>query len=283
MNEATTTDPFQRILVGVDASAGSLSALEAAAGLAAELHSELIGLFVEDDDLLSLAGLPFSQEVTLTGSVRSLDPAQIEQEMKHRATAARRALQRVAEQRRLRWNFQVVRGRVTRELSAAADRMDLLCVGPCARPATRRGSRGETARLVSQARGAVLYLERHAEARSKPVMALLNGGAYDRDAAEICNRVAGARGGDVVLVIRAEDEKQAGQILDMARQRLGSVRSVKVSTVVPPDRQAILRLVRSAETGLLVTAADADLATEEGLGAVIEAADCPVLVLGSRE
>ena len=283
MNEAGKDDPFQRILVGVDASAGSFSALEAAAALAAELHSELIGLFVEDDDLLSLAGLPFSQEVTMSGSVRSLDPTQIEQEMKRRATAARRALRSVAEQRRLRWNFQVVRGRVTRELTAAAHSMDLLCVGPCARPATRRGGRGETARLVSQARGAVLYLERHAESRSKPVMALLNGGAYDRDAVEICNRVAGARGSDVALVIQAEDESQAGEILDMARQRLGNARNVTVRTIVPPDRQAILRLVGAAETGLLVTAADADLATEEGLNAVIETADCPVLVLGSRE
>ena len=283
MNEARTTDPFQRILVGVDASAGSLSALETAAGLAAELHSELIGLFVEDDDLLSLASLPFSQEVTLTGSVRSLDPAQIEQEMKRRAIAARRALQAAAEQRRLRWNFQVVRGRVARELSAAADRMDLLCVGPCARPATRRGGRGETARLVSQARGAVLYLERHAGTRSKPVMALLNGGAYDADAVEICNRVAAARGSEVALVIQAEDKKQAGDILEMARQRLTNAPTVNVSTVVPPDRQAILRLVGSAETGLLITAADAELATEKGLSAVIEAADCPVLILGSRE
>lgn len=283
MSEAKTTDLFRRILVGVDASAGNLAALEAAANLAAELRSELTGLFVEDADLIALAGLPFAQEVTFGGSVRSLDSAEIEREMKRRAIAAQRAFRTVAEQRRLRWEFRTVRGKVIRELTAASDRLDLLCVGPCARPATRRGGRGETTRLISQARGAVLYLDRYARTQSKSVMALLNGGAHDRDAIEICGRVAAARGGDIALVIQAEDEGQASEILEIARRQLGAGRVPTVHTIVPPNRRAILNLIRSTETGLLITAADADLATEQGLSAVIEAADCPVLVLRPAE
>ena len=49
-----------RILVALDASASGRAALAGAAALAAELQAELLGLFVEDANLLRLASLPFS-------------------------------------------------------------------------------------------------------------------------------------------------------------------------------------------------------------------------------
>jgi hypothetical protein len=49
---------IHRILVALDASVRSLAALEAAAELAAEWHAELLGLFVEDVELLRLAATP---------------------------------------------------------------------------------------------------------------------------------------------------------------------------------------------------------------------------------
>ena len=54
---------LRRIVVGLDAGPRDRAALEAAAQLAARMQAELVGLFVEDIDLLHLAGLPFAREV----------------------------------------------------------------------------------------------------------------------------------------------------------------------------------------------------------------------------
>ena len=59
MSEDTPQKPqMRRILVAVDASPHSLAALDAALRLAADLEAEIIGLFVEDINLLRLAGMP---------------------------------------------------------------------------------------------------------------------------------------------------------------------------------------------------------------------------------
>ena len=57
---ATPDEPAkERIVVAVDASAASLLALELAADLAAALGTRLAGLYVEEEELLHVAGLPF--------------------------------------------------------------------------------------------------------------------------------------------------------------------------------------------------------------------------------
>ena len=70
--------PFEarRILVAIDASAASLDALAAATALASRLGAALEGLFVEDEDLLRLAALPFTDLVrTPSGARERFDSA----------------------------------------------------------------------------------------------------------------------------------------------------------------------------------------------------------------
>ena len=61
MNESEPKFAIRRILIALDASTHSLAALDAAAEMAANMQAELIGLFVEDENLLHLsykAGIP---------------------------------------------------------------------------------------------------------------------------------------------------------------------------------------------------------------------------------
>ncbi len=176
MNGTDDFDRFRRILVALDASASSLAALEVAAGLAACLRSELAGLFVEDDDLMNLAELPFAREFSLPGgTARPLDPARMKQELEQQAAAARRALQAEAQRRRLSWDFRVVRGRVENELRAAAAAADLICVGQGMRPMTRRARLGGTARRAAVGDTAVLFVDRSTVGAPGPIMVIDDG------------------------------------------------------------------------------------------------------------
>ena len=88
MNGIPTPGGFRRILVALDASRESDAALAAAAELAQQLDAELMGLFIEDIDLLNLAALPFSREVAvLSLSGRGLDPERVARELRSKAAA----------------------------------------------------------------------------------------------------------------------------------------------------------------------------------------------------
>jgi nucleotide-binding universal stress UspA family protein len=158
--------PFvaRRILVAIDASAASLDALAAAAALAVRLGSELRGLFVEDEDLLRLAALPFADIVRSPGGERErIDPASAEVALRAIGSRARDAFERVASRQGVTWTFQVSRGRVVREVLAAAASADLVVLGAAGHGRPMRGAVGETARAAAaRAPAPVLLLARGA-------------------------------------------------------------------------------------------------------------------------
>ncbi len=159
-------EPFwaRRILVAIDASAASLDAVAAAASLAARLGSELAGLFVEDEDLLRLAALPFGDIVRSPGGeVERLDRASVETVLRTLASHAREALERAASSHRVAYSFRVTRGRVVREVLAAAAAADLVILGAAGHGRPARGAIGDTARAAAaRAAASVLLLARGA-------------------------------------------------------------------------------------------------------------------------
>ena len=73
---------INRILVTLDSSTRARAALKVAVQLATSMHAEIQGLFVEDEDLIRLAALPFACEVDFTSAApRRLIAANMEREL----------------------------------------------------------------------------------------------------------------------------------------------------------------------------------------------------------
>lgn len=117
--------------------------LEATAQLAQRVDAELLGLFVEDADLLRFAELPFALEIGHASAQRRRpDPAALQREMRELAAAAERALADIAARMPVRWSFRVTRGYAATELLAAAaeaarEDLRLLLLGDGDSPVTR--------------------------------------------------------------------------------------------------------------------------------------------------
>lgn len=152
----------ERILVALDGSEHSLAALVGATDLAARLHAEVHGLFVEDAELLRLSSLPFARELRLpTGTLRALSSGTLEAELGALASRARRALLTLSDRLHVQASFRVQRGHVAREVLAAARESDLLLLGWASRPLSQRVRLGSVARAaLEQATGPVLLCRR---------------------------------------------------------------------------------------------------------------------------
>ncbi len=176
MSEEVRELVIRRILVGLDASRHSLAALEAAVDLAARMEAELVGLFVEDINLLRLAELPFAREVGgFSATRRRLDSRQMERQLQVQAERARRALEAYARRVQVHWSFRVTRGGVALELLSAATEADLVILGRAGHFASGTGRLGSTARgVVAGATCPALVITQGRQLRL-PVLAVFDG------------------------------------------------------------------------------------------------------------
>ncbi len=145
MNE-THQASVRRILVAIDTSPFGSAALDAAAMLATELRAELHGLFIEDINLLRLAGLPFASEIDCSSGIcRPLDINAMERALRTKAEGVRQAIATTAQRTSLHWSFRVYRGNVAQTVLAESLEADLLLIGrerPSPETSPSRAQRG---------------------------------------------------------------------------------------------------------------------------------------------
>jgi hypothetical protein len=161
----------QRIVVALDARTRPED-LQAAAALAGGVGAELLGLFIEDLDLLRFAALPIAHEIGHASAVRrKLDLESLERALRAHAGEVARALERTARSVAVPWSFRVARGVAAGELLGAAmqaaaaslaEGIRLLLPGDGESPASR-WAEAARATLAAQEAALRLRIERFAD------------------------------------------------------------------------------------------------------------------------
>lgn len=278
---------IKRILVALDTSSHSLAAMQAAVQLAAHLKAELLGVFVEDIDLLRLAGLPFAQEIHYpSGATRQMESQRLEQDLRGQAAQARRALAEAAEQARLSWSFRVVRGQVTAELLTAAAEVDLLSLGVASRPLSRRIRLGSTARTVATSAPGFVLLLQHGERIDLPVLVTYDGSAAAKRALMMAVRLVETIKGSrppalTVLIVNHVQIPEKAQQLEREAESLLQSYNLQADYRSLPNAN-ILGLVQTVQTlrgGLLVLGGESQLVQAETIQTLLDQLGCPVLLV----
>lgn len=260
MNARGREVAFRRILVGLDASAPSLAALEAAAGVAAIWQAELQGLFVEDINLLQLAALPFTREVGFPSAIqRTIEPQDIERRLRAPARLSEQALARVAGRFNLRWSFRTERGQIVTQLLEVARGVDLIVLGMRGRQVAGRMPRGAIGQALMSAATQSLLLMPEGVGIEPPLLVIYDGSLSSRQALTVALRQA--QDGLIVLIAAgtAEQAERVREAADLVRDRgvAADYRSVG------PDPADQLRALRAEPDGTLILGADQPLARAE--------------------
>jgi nucleotide-binding universal stress UspA family protein len=281
MNDRELEPTIRRILVALDASLHSRAALEAAFELAEALNAEIVGIFVEDVNLLRLAELPFAREVGYpSGTDRPLDSLSMERELRIQAEQARQTLAGLAVRRQVRWSFRVVRGRVAAELLTAAQEADLLALGRASWASTRLVPLGATARMVvAQASGPVLLLQ-HGHAICQPVQLVYDGSPAARRALSTAAQLAVLAGGTLNVMVVTDVPESARRLQEELDARL-QAQQVKgrYRHLLKPTAEELAQALRMTGGGTLIISADNPLLQGEGLPTLLDAMDCSVVLV----
>jgi len=111
--------------------------------VASQLHLEMVGVYVEDEDLVRLAQLPFAREVGFQGGTpRSIDAETMRKQLRAHAALSRRDMESRARQHKVPASFVLRRGAVTTEILSVCANADCLVIGrsTSARSAGRLGA-----------------------------------------------------------------------------------------------------------------------------------------------
>jgi nucleotide-binding universal stress UspA family protein len=270
---------IRRILVGLDASPHSIAALQAACELAARFRAELLGLFVEDIDLLRASELPFTREVRFfSGARHRLDTQQVERQLRAQAARARRALTASAGRAQVHSSFRVTRGTIASELLEAALDMDLVILGKSGWSPIGRRRLGSTARaLLSGAPRLALILEEGARLRP-PVAVIYDGSPLAEKALTTAAALARPQDRHLIVLLLAEGRQAAeelqGQAAEWLKKRglLASYRSLTRWSV-----PRLAQVVNVERAGTLVMPASSALLKDEALLELLDEIETPVL------
>ena len=271
----------RRIVVAFESLSAAAAALEEAAGLAARLHAELEGVFVQDINLVRLAGLPVGREIQLlTGRVRDFTADALETETRAQEFAARRAVAAAAARARVAYAFRTTCGQVDVEVLNAADSGDLLILGsgdrlPWGSPRLDRTARAAAARAPRS----VLISRPGTRAAGVPLVCY-DGSAGSRRALEAGLRVFGAHEGRLAVLVLVDDGADAEGLRRQVEARLAPLGvAPRFLYGARPRAPEVCQLASESGAGVLVMAADCPALDQPRRDEVLESVACPVLLV----
>jgi nucleotide-binding universal stress UspA family protein len=277
MNGDEGAEKITRILVAVDASPLSFAALEAAAELAASLHAELLGLYIEDINLLRAADSPFAREVGhFSGSIRDLDSQRLQRQLRSQAKRVRRRLSQLAERSHIRWSFRVTRGAIDAELLSAASDVDLVILGRAGWSGKRQ--LGSTAQAVASSAPAPTLLHAPRTA-SKPAILVVYDGSQvaQRALTTAANLILGQEGFLSVAIIATDHEEARRLQIEAAIWLRSRDLQARYRWLFEVDEEMVKKLMSVEGECTLVL--PASMLAAEDLVNLLHGLNCPVIVV----
>lgn len=224
----------KRILVAIDSSSTAAALLRPAALLAQGFGARVSGIFVEDINLLHLAGLPFARELTWSTAVElRLDYQRMERVLRGCSVHVCQAVVDVA--REIELPMQVVRGQVAQELLRTAEDVDLIILGKCGAGWGRQI--GSVARRVLHEAQSSVLLVAYSPRTYKAVMAIFTGHDEDKHTLSAAAQAARLLDKSLLVLIPAANSEDYHRLLDSCRKLLGHG-SLSVTYQVIPGVEA---------------------------------------------
>lgn len=212
--------------------------------------AEIVGIFVEDEDLLRAARLPFAREYGVwEPRGRPFDSGEMERRLRARGAALRREMEREAARTRLTWSFRVARGSVSAEVVAAGEQADVIFVGRTQQAHARR--LGSTARAVLAHSRRTVFCVRHRPASGRTVVAAYDGSDASGRALRTAADLAGPGPDGVVVLVPAGADVAA--LTSKALERLGDLgKFARILRIEAPTFAALVETAASLDARAVV-------------------------------
>ncbi len=288
---------IRRILVALDASPHSLAALEAAIDLAIRFKAELLGLYVEDMNVLRLAELPFTRELDfLSARTRRMRTREVERQLRVQVRRVREIFSGVTRRAHVRATFRVARGAVISEVVTAASDADVLILGKIGRSLTSARRLGSTTRTVLSEGPALTLILQDGVRLEMPVCVAYDGSPLARKALRVSITLRSQRREPLIVFLiadeeSAEDSTRASSMSKLHAQMDALIQDLIQEQGVEVDYRprsatsvsSLIHNIQEKQVGILVLPSRIAMFSRQNgenfLQTLLEALDIPVLLV----
>jgi hypothetical protein len=273
---------IRRLLLALDSTCTDDECLTIAVELAARLEVDLAGLFVEDINVLRSASLPFVRQVSpLTASPHPFDLADTERELKGFAARLERHLSSAADQRRVKWSFQVVRGIASREVAQAALESDLVAIAETAPRSLAYSSTSRTVREAVREAGRTVLLLRPGVKVEGPIVLIYDGSPASDEAMDVALKLLVGIDAALEVFLVRESAERAAKLTQLLRERAaGHGTPIRIHRFSTGDFSLVRRALFGMNAGFLIIPASPDTGlTARNIDDITQGLPCPVLFL----
>lgn len=284
MSDETPTFTFSRVMVELGISEEEDSAIETAGALAAAMRAEIFGLFIEEESLLDLSGLPFASAFLPGGSrPQALDPELMRRMFERRARAGRKALSTYAEAAKIAWSFDTARGHGATTLGARVCGTDLVVLQHHAVGQTRRELM-RLARAAAATACGVVVVARRSGRRTGPIIAIDVGDPAGSESVSLAGRLASAMEVPAMVFVLVGDEASARRIEARDMALLGSGAHVAgMRTFAATDFASLEAELHRMAPRLVIAGLDVEpFCNDEAAASLMRAAGAPIVLIRVR-
>jgi len=264
---ATEEPHIRRIVVVFAGGSSDTGLVRVLQSLVPKTGADISGVFIEDQTLFRLAGLPFISEVSrITSMRRPLAMRDVERQLKIQARRAEQELQRLAESLGLPWSFRTHRGPLSSALAEARN-IDLLLLGAARHALASAAELGATSRILQAAEAEWL----------RPVAVLLDEPKSGTRALEAGIELAETTSRSL-LVFLADPSPRAWNEVSRRLQSFGAQRAA-IHRIHAHEREGLATAIRRASPAVLIAAAGEGGFEQPRLTSLRQKLRCPVVVV----
>lgn len=250
-----SVDRSGRVVIGLTAMSNNEGAISTGVSIAAVFGSDVMGLFIEEDALHDLAGLPFAiaQTTGLSQPEKITSDAMV-RALARQAAMCREALEKHARRSRLEWTFSVRRGAWAVAYKDVHAPEDVLVLA--------REPRGEDlAQLVERlriaqtfAKSIVIGATRPAAGSDAPVVAIVDEGEVMRGPLTLAARWASRKAVPFHVLTIASGEEGAQAITKEVRAVVGPDQNIIFHHLAPDSRRDVIAVLSGLRPALTFAA-----------------------------
>jgi len=273
---------IKQILVAVDGSPSSMSALENSVELAARLDAEIMVLFVEDINLLRATQLPFfTREISFFCSgLRRLEAVELERQLRVQADRVRRIMEQITGLKKLSATFRIARGSIAEEILNAGKEADLLVLGKTGRSRPGFHRSGSTVRTVVVQRAGLTLVWHALGGGSRPVVLAYDASESAGKALEVAVSLLKAQECGLIVYLVVESREQGHLLRLEVSEKLGEIGAITTFRIlVRPDFQNLAWMLRRENAGPVVLPCDSKRVSGERLCSLVDEIANPVLLV----
>jgi hypothetical protein len=285
MNTRARSGDARRVIVGLRSAKQLAPSIEAATTLAQVIEAELVGLFVEDEAVIDLAGLPFAQALSVGASEPTqLEPNTILKAFSLAATEMKRKLSINAQRARLKWSFTCQRGEWRQTVQAVARREDFVVL--CGEPALFEISAHlrDMRSMLAHAHGLLVAHRLPAGKRKGPVVVIDDGDALGGKTVQMGQRIAAALGVPLHLFAIAGNVEAAADISRRAERLCPAGTTLTVQRFPPGATDMLASVILHESPSFVVADLDGEPFTDDKAARrILTAAQAPVVFLSRQQ